>query len=432
MQLKLETDVAVVGGGISGFNAALAAAQLGVSVTIIEKFPFLGGTATAGMVAAFNGFYWHNQKVTTGTADLILEELERNGGGNGFQDYTAGKLTDNPFTFKVYPFDPEVMKISLDNLAARFRIRVLHHSSVFNSEVDGQNRILQILGPSKQYMVKAKQVVDASGDAIVADAAGAQLLKPPVAERQPMTQMMRISNVDHQMFAAVPGGQKRELVQTGIESGEFYYRTIAQSSSPVNGDTFLLVTSVEGFDGLDALEASAAEVEGRRQAVLSLKYLRRVMPGFEEASLVQLAPRIGQRETVRVQGFETLTKESVASGDDHPEAISYGGGPIDRHIGDSVRLAPPASPFAVPKSALIPREVSRMTLAGRIISAEPEAMDALRHMGGMMPVGQASGVIAGLAAAYDLEPKNVEYESVRKVLVDQGATLDLTHSKARL
>ena len=90
----------------------------------------------------------------------------------------------------------------------------------------------------------------------------------------------------------------------------------------------------------------------------------------------------------------------VAAGGDHDEAIAYGGGPIDRHVGDSVRLAAPERPFAVPRGIVVPRNTSRTCVAGRIVSTDAGAMDGLRHMGGMMPVGQAAGVVsAGTARA---------------------------------
>ncbi|MGO1181418.1 MAG: FAD-dependent oxidoreductase [Micrococcaceae bacterium] len=420
-----ESDVVVVGGGVSGVNAALGAALTGASVTLIEKSGFLGGTATGGMVAAFNGCYWNDTLVTGGTARLILDRLEHHGGGAGFKDYTAGKLTSSPLTFKVYPFDPEILKISLDELLLEHGIQVILHAHGLCFSTDDQHSFVTFLGPTGTHTVKAKQVIDASSEAIIAESAGATIEDSPVDQRQPMTCMMRVAGVDIDVYGATSRDRRREIVSRGVESGDFFYRTVAHSESPANGDTFLLVTAVHGLDGRDPLGISVAERHGREQALTSLKYLIKNMPGFENASLVQLAPWIGQRESVRVRGVDRLTAEDVATGADHPEAISYGGGPIDRHEGDSVHLVPPARPFAVPRGVLIPRDVSNMCVTGRTVGVESGAMDGLRHMGGIMPLGHAAGVISALAASSGAQPADVPYDSIRATLIDQGAILSV-------
>ncbi len=53
----LSFDVAVVGGGAAGVAAALAAARLGARTALIERYGFLGGMATAGMVSTICGLY---------------------------------------------------------------------------------------------------------------------------------------------------------------------------------------------------------------------------------------------------------------------------------------------------------------------------------------------------------------------------------------
>lgn len=418
-----ESDVVVVGGGVSGVNAALGAALTGASVTLIEKSGFLGGTATGGMVAAFNGCYWNDTLVTGGTARLIWDRLEHHGGGSGFKNYTAGKLTSAPLTFKVYPFDPELLKVSLDELLFEHGVQVILHAQGLCYGTDDAHSFVTFFGPGGTHTVKAKQVIDATAEAIIAESAGALIEETPVERRQPMTYMMRVSGVDIDTYSANSRDRRRDIVNQGIDRGEFFYRTVAHSESPANGDVFLLVTAVHGLDGRDPLGLSSAERQGRQQALTSLKYLIGNMPGFENASLVQLAPWIGQRESVRVRGIDRLTADAVATGADHPEAISYGGGPIDRHEGDSVRLVPPERPFAVPRGVLIPSGVPNLCVTGRTVGAEAGAMDGLRHMGGIMPLGHAAGVISALAATTGVEPKDVPYDSIRATLLDQGAIL---------
>lgn len=418
------SDVVVVGGGPAGVCAAIAAADTGAQTVLLERAGFLGGTATGAMVAAFNGFYWNDTLVTAGVGGRIVERLAATGGTSGFRDYVGGALTDAPFAYRVLPFDPEILKLVLDDLVAEAGVRVIHHVQGMSSrQAASGGTTIDYLGPVRPGTIEAAQVVDATGNGTIAASAGARLHEASRG-RQPMTLMMRVSGVDRETVSALSKGRKREIIHRGVAEGRLFYRTLATSTSPRNGDVFLLMTSVHGRDGADECDLTEAEQEGRRQARSTLAFLREAMPGYGSAELVQLAPWIGVRETQRIVGEETLTALDVSAGAARDDAISYGGGPIDLHEGDSVRLAAPAQPFGVPIGILIPQGVADMTVAGRAVSAEPGAMDGLRHMGGVMPLGHAAGVLSALAARRGTSPARVEVQDVRAVLREQGAIID--------
>ena len=68
------SDVLVVGGGPAGFAAAIAAKREGCSVTLIERYPYLGGLASGGMVLVLDDM--HNGEEITVTG-LCMEMIER-------------------------------------------------------------------------------------------------------------------------------------------------------------------------------------------------------------------------------------------------------------------------------------------------------------------------------------------------------------------
>ncbi|WP_171042225.1 FAD-dependent oxidoreductase [Sinomonas gamaensis] len=419
-----EADVGVIGGGPSGVCAAVAAARAGAKVLLLEDAGFLGGTATGGMVAAWNAFYWRDVRVTGGIAYEITQRLEAAGGGAGFENYVAAELTDNPVPFETYPFDPEILKLVLDDLVREAGIEVIHHARATDAlAAGGAVQGIVYEGPTRPGAVRAQRYVDATGHGTVALKAGAAQLNT-AEPLQPMTLMMRVSGVLRAELEATPKETRRGIVKAGIEQGALFYRSLAVSYSPANGDAFLLMSAVEGADGADEFSLTAAEQEGRRQIAHTLDYLRDSMPGFAEARLVQIAPWIGVRETRRVLGDYVLTGQDVRTGAGSRDAISWGGGPIDVHEGHTVRLASPERPFAVPYQCLLPRGLENVLVAGRALSADPEAMGGLRHMGGIMPTGEAAGAAAALSSARGITPRRLPAQVLRDHLRAAGAIVD--------
>ena len=148
------------------------------------------------------------------------------------------------------------------------------------------------------------------------------------------------------------------------------------------------------------------------------------MPGFTSAQLVHLAPLFGVRESRRVLGEYVLTGHDVLTGRAFPDAVSWGGGPLDLHEGHSVRLTSPQRPFAVPYRCLLPLGVDNMLVTGRAVSADSAGMGGLRHMGGVMPIGEAAGVAAALSLAADVPPRNLPVDGLRQRLREAGALVD--------
>lgn len=420
-----ETDVLVVGGGPAGVCAAVAAARAGAEVLLMERAGFLGGTATGGMVAAWNGFFWRDVRVTGGIAYEIVERLRAAGGGHpDFVHHIAGELTDEPLGFETFPFDPEILKFVLDDLTHEVGVQVLHH--VHAAGVAQRGQVIDAVtyeGPTTRGAIRARCVIDGTGSGAIAFKAGASAA-PMSLPAQPMTLMMRVSGVERDKLAATPKSLRREIVQAGVQQGSLFYHSLAMSWSPSNGDAFLLMTTVNGKDATDEFELTSAEIEGRRQARITLAYLRENMPGFSSVQLSQLAPWIGVRESPRVLGEIVLTGDDVLAGREFPDAISWGGGPVDLHEGHSVRLVSPQRPFAVPYRCLLPLGVDNMLVTGRAISADSAGMGGLRHMGGVMPVGEAAGLAAALSLAARVHPHELPVETLRGRLRETGAIVD--------
>src|SRR5580692_1415250 len=115
-------DVLVVGGGNAGCAAALAAARLGARTALVERYGFLGGTATAAMVGPWMTFHSGKERIVGGIAQEIVERLVRRGG-------SPGHIHDSSdYVPTITPFDPEIHKALLFEMMTEAKVDLLLHA----------------------------------------------------------------------------------------------------------------------------------------------------------------------------------------------------------------------------------------------------------------------------------------------------------------
>src|SRR5205807_6759871 len=106
---------------------------------------------------------------------------------------------------------------------------------------------------------------------------------------------------------------------------------IGVETGPVPGVVTINATRVHGVDGTDPDAVSRAEIETQRQMFEVFWFLRRRVPGFERAWLLDSAYQLGVRETRHILGGYTLTLDDVLSGRDFPDTVARGAYPVDLH-----------------------------------------------------------------------------------------------------
>ncbi|HWD01953.1 MAG TPA: FAD-dependent oxidoreductase [Amycolatopsis sp.] len=428
LPITTSADVVVAGGGPAGFCAAIAAARAGAQTLLVERAPFFGGTATGAMVASFMGFYWRDVLLGGGIGYEITQRLIDAGGATGFTPYVLAEASENPLRVRTFPFDPEVLKVVLDDMAADAGVEIRLHAQAVTPVVrHGSVHGLITQGLDGPEAISASAVIDATGNATISRTAGCHTENSARGrrDRQPMTMMARLSDVDIERFRALDRDEKRRLAKLGVETGALAQQLLSLVSSPSGNDAFILMTRVSGLDGSDSHDLTRAETLGRSQVRSVLAFLRRAVPGFEKAHLSAIAPWIGVRETWRIAGDYLLTESDVMAGRQFPDAVVQAGGPLDVH--DNARgltLIEPPAPFAIPYRSLVPKGVDGLLVAGRCLSATQRAMGAVRHMGTAMATGQAAGVAAAVTADLGVIPREVPVDRVRTVLREQGAIVD--------
>lgn len=418
-----QTDVLVVGSGSAGATAAITAARLGASVALVERYGFMGGISTQ-VLDTFYGFYTPGEtprKVVGGVPDLVIGELEQ-----------RGVAVYRPNTYGAgqgITYDPETLKVVWETLAAQSGVRLLYHTFVLDTLLEG-DRVCGVVAAAKGGLIRlrARVVIDASGDADVAAAAGVPFESAKDGPVQSLTTTFRLINVDTARARQVKKSELHALMQEAIESGAYDLprREGSVHITPFEGVMATNLTRVGQIDATDPEQLTQAEVEGRRQALEYARFLRDRVPGYERSVLASLSHQIGVRESRRIFGEYRLTRQDVLAARQFEDGIALCGAPIeDHHAGGDTRweYLPEGATYSIPYRCLLPQRAEGLLVAGRCLSADHDAHASVRSMGQCMAMGQAAAVAAALAAGQNITPREVAAPALRDRLRALGAIL---------
>ncbi len=375
-------DVVVVGGGAAGVPAALAAARNGAETALIECYPFLGGTGTMGGVHVFMR--------TVGAKGIIAEILDR-------LEREGGRLPGN------YAFDPEQYKLLLDDLLRSAGVDLLYRCYAVGAFVEPDRRTghptirgVVVESAGGRQIVRARRVIDCTGDGDIAVAAGAPYKVGRKSDG--LTQ---------------PGTLMYTLEQIGGKGQRGGWR-MPHNQKLVNATRVKL-------DGTNAEQLTRAELAGRRQMKAQVDKWERE----GEYRLLHSGPHFGIRETRRIVGEYILTEQDVQSGRRFPDRIARSSYPIDEHnpTGRPGTRLEKVPPYEIPYRCLVPLGIENLLVAGRCISSDHIAQTSYRVMLVVMQLGQAAGTAAALSLESKATPRELDVAALQQRLTRQGADL---------
>ena len=421
-------DVLVVGGGLSGCCAAIAAARSGSKTLLTEALPYIGGNGVTGLpISSFRAA--NDEKLVV--RGIPLELMLRLKKKRAISD--AVEKTD------WLSIDCERLQIELTHMLDEAGVEILTHSPLLSVERE-ERKLKAAYFHSKDGLLRyeAKLFIDASGDAQLANLAG---FPTPMGRQrdnktQPMTLIFSLGGIDEERMLswdkvtakweelrAQRGGWLNPRLGPALSGG---FRIPGKP-----GVWSFNVTRIIVEKGTDSRLLSQAEKIGRYQVEEFVEsFLRPYIAGYEKCYVAQIAGRVGVRETRRIVGRYELQKDDLVTQRKFPDAIACNSYPIDIHSPDGGSSQyeegsfPDGAYYTIPYGCLVVRDADNLLACGRCLSASHEALSAVRVLSAAMATGEAAGTAAALCAQDGQIAAKVDPDLLRSRLRKQNAVVD--------
>jgi hypothetical protein len=399
-----DIDVLVVGGGPAGLCAAIAAQREGARVALVEQFGYLGGTATASLMACINGFRNQVEPDATQTVRGIAEEIIlalKALDGLGRSPYPQNDYPTEPgrLTYS-YAIDTEKLKYVAFKLCAEAGVDVMLHTYFADTIVeDGVALGAIVENKSGRQALLSRVTVDATGDADIAYRAGAPFWQTCADEAPRLN--------DGLMYRIQFGATRPE----GVFACDF------------GGSAVVWGPSLPPLNGTNAEALSSAEVAARLRVYEDFASKQARHPELADARVAETPPLLGIRQTRFVEGEYKLTADDAISGRRFADVVAISSCPIIHYYGYRRYLEHEG--YDIPYRCLVPRRVEGLLVAGRCISSGQQAYESHRAMAPVMAIGQAAGVAAAICARLSEPPRRLDVARLQAALLAQGAEVRL-------
>lgn len=405
-----QVDVCVVGGGLAGLCAAVAAARHGARTLIMQDRPMFGGNSSSEVRMWVCGAHGDNNRETGLIEEIMLENYFR----NPYQNYS---IWDSILYEKVRFQDGLIF---------------LLNCSCLDAELEG-SRIVSIKGwqttTQSFHQVQASLFIDCSGDSILAPLTGAEYRRGREG-RQEFGESIAPAQPDGKTMGMSCLIQTREAEEKRSFIPPFWAETLTREKLPHRLPQPLNSSENYWYLELGGEQDSIADTEQIRDQLQDAAYglwdyiknSGDYPEPVDRLDLDWIGMLPGKRESRRYVGDVILTQQDVRGEGHFDDLAAYGGWSMDDHHPGGLRspepptiFHPAPSPYGIPYRCLYSRNIENLMFAGRNISVTHTAMSSTRVMATCATLGQAAGVAAALAVSRACSPRDLYASAIREL-----------------
>jgi hypothetical protein len=357
-----------------------------------------------------------------------------------------GLIVNGKPTYEI--LDTEIFKFLADELIKEAEITPLLHCTAVDAIMSG-NTIKGVITESKsgRQAILAQRIIDATGDADIANFSGVPCRKSPKKELMEVTVNFGASGINIGKFLMYvylnPGSIGDWGETTGKEESSFSTYLVepfnkakeaGEIPENVNIESFWTnytdageITSFNGIhmneiDPTNVWDLTKAEIEGRKRVMWAIEALKKYTPGFKKARLRTIGSSLGTRESRKIVGGYEITENDIRNQARFEDSIGICPEFID---GYGIAIMPTTGRyFQVPYGIIVPQKVENLLVAGRCVAGDKISHAATRQMCCCMVTGQAAGVASAVSIYDNVTCRQVNIESVQEILKKQGVRID--------
>lgn len=416
-------DVVVVGGGPGGVCAAVAAARNGVSTVLVERYGALGGMASFGEVSPFMSNHANGKYLTRG---IFQEWCSR------MRTYLAPEIQDQTYDESYMDFfsrivDKNISMLVLEELCLESGVKLLYHHNLCDVIMDGNKIEAAVFSSKSGYVaVKGKVFIDSTGDGDLAVLSGCEAMYGNEDGLcQPMTTCFKLSGIDRSRYPdragvnAIYDRLKAEGKINCPRENVLWFNTWIDETVHFN------TTRIIKKSGVNGVELSEAEIEGRRQVREFYNFLKNHVPGCRNARISSIAHHVGIRESRRIKGKIVQTADDFDAARKYPDAVAKASYSIDIHnpsgIGTYIKKIAANDYYEISYRAIVPENSVNLLMGCRAISVDHALHSSSRVMPPVCAVGEGAGTAAAISVKISVPPSELDGKLVNAALKENGA-----------
>jgi hypothetical protein len=457
-----EYDVVVAGGGMAGCGAGFAAARAGKKTLIIEALSALGGLATMGLVNIPLDF-------RCGLGDEMCSELEK----------LDGLWHRNS--------DPEKNKLVLDRMARKYGCELLLVTQLVDALVE-DNTLKGVVIQTKagHFAVLGKRFVDCSGDSDLVYHAGGDCEsgRPGDGLSQGCSLEFIMGGVDWDKYVSseLKAGDPKWIgaISSAVAAGDLPYpidnhlnwitHLPGRPQHCGKDEVSVCLAHSRNCRPVSNADLTRMYLEGREQVEILAAFIKKRIPGFEDAYLSYTASLLGVRESRRIKGEFTMTGMDIACGRKFDDVIAISNHGFDIHNYDGpgnikwfkdvlpdgreayisnpggFGTCPPSDDglprvnakelagegfyfYDIPYRSLVPVRLENVLAAGRNISCDMVAQSGVRLIMLCMALGEAAGVAMAMSLDAGVSPRETNVPALQQKLASLGVNIGQQYRK---